>query len=94
MEMKNNPPFATRRVLSTARLSFPLASAITALLASQSVHAGNVWDGGGGSGLWSTLANWDSDTAPSAAAALNFVSNVQNSTSNDLVADSSFAGIA
>jgi|GEM_PF-5543676 len=91
--MKNNPPFATRRVLSTTRLSFPLASAITALFAAQSVHAGNVWDGGGGTGFWNTNTNWNLDTAPLTGTALTFGGNVQNSTSNNLEADSSFAGI-
>ena len=82
------------RHLSIARLSFPLAAALAALLAAPAVYAGNTWDGGGGSGLWNTNANWNSDTAPSTGVALTFAGNVQNSTSNDLLAvDPSFAGI-
>ena len=74
--------------------SFLLGSAIAALFSSPAAFAGNTWDGGGGSGLWSTDANWDLDTPPSTGGALTFAGNVQNSTSNDLVAvDPSFAGI-
>jgi autotransporter-associated beta strand protein len=47
------------RLLSVARLSFPLASAIAALLASPSLHAQTVrsWSGGSG-GAWLTTTNW------------------------------------
>jgi len=94
METKNISPFATRRVLSTARLSLPLASAIAALFAAQSVHAGNTWDGGDGTGFWNTNANWNLDTAPLTETALTFGGNVQNRTTNNLGAtDPSFAGI-
>ncbi len=62
--------------------------------ATPGAFAGNTWDGGGGSGLWNTNANWNLDTAPSTGVALTFAGNVQNSTSNDLAAvDPSFAGI-
>lgn len=74
--------------------SFLLGSAIAALLTFPAAFAGNTWDGGGGTGLWNTDSNWNSDTAPSTGTALTFAGNVQNSTSNDLVAvDPSFAGI-
>ena len=47
------------RLLSVARLSFPLASAIAALLASPSLHAQTVrsWSGATG-GAWLTTTNW------------------------------------
>ena len=80
------------RVLSTARLSFPLASAIAALFAAQSMHAANIWDGGGSDGNWTTLINWDDDTVPVANATLTFAGNIQNSTTNDTTADSQYNG--
>jgi len=80
------------RILSTARLSFPLASAIAALFAAQSMHAENFWDGGGSDGNWSTLINWDNDTVPVANATLTFAGNIQNSTTNDTTADSQYNG--
>jgi fibronectin-binding autotransporter adhesin len=59
------------RILSTARLSFTLASAIAALLATQSIFAGTIWDGGGGATTnINTAANWDG-TAPGVVNALN-----------------------
>ncbi|MCX7411934.1 MAG: autotransporter-associated beta strand repeat-containing protein [Planctomycetia bacterium] len=66
---------------------------LAALISSPAAFAGNTWDGGGGSGLWSTNANWNLDTAPSTGVALTFAGNVQNSTNNDLTADLSYAGI-
>ena len=80
------------RILSTARLSFPLASAIAALFAAQSMHAADIWDGGGSDGNWSTLINWDNDTVPVANATLTFAGNIQNSTTNDTTADSQYNG--
>ena len=57
-------------------------------------QAANTWDGTGGTGFWNTPANWNLDTAPATGTALTFAGNVQNSTSNNLVAvDPSFAGI-
>ncbi|MCU0779874.1 MAG: autotransporter-associated beta strand repeat-containing protein [Akkermansiaceae bacterium] len=49
------------RILSSARLSIPLATSIAALLAVSSAQAGTVWDGGGGNTNINTAANWDSD---------------------------------
>lgn len=69
------------------------SSLLAALLASPAAFAGNTWDGGA-SGSWLDTTNWDSNTAPSTGVALTFVGNLQNSTTNDLVAvDPSFAGI-
>jgi autotransporter-associated beta strand protein len=92
MKTSNTPPSATRRVLSTARLSFPLASAITALFASQTIHAANIWDGGAGTGSWDTPSNWDNDSVPSANATLTFAGNVQGFTTNDTTADRQYNG--
>jgi fibronectin-binding autotransporter adhesin len=70
------------------------SSILAALLSSPAAFAGNTWDGGGGSGLWNTGTNWNVDGIPTTGVALTFAGNVQNSTSNDLVAvDPSFAGI-
>ncbi len=70
------------RLLSIARLSFPLATAIAALLAAPAVSAANrYWDGGtidiaangntasaGGAGTWNTtLLNWDAGASPHVA---------------------------
>jgi autotransporter-associated beta strand protein len=49
------------RLLSTARLSFPPAAAIAAMLAAHTAHAGTSWDGGGANTNIDTAANWDSD---------------------------------
>ena len=80
------------RILSTARLSFPLASAIAALFAAQSMHAANLWDGGAGTGAWNTANNWDNNIVPVANATLTFAGNVQNSTSNDTTANRQYNG--
>ncbi len=92
MKTSNTPPFATRRVLSTARLSFPLASAIAALFASQTMHAANIWDGGAGTGDWNTPSNWDNDSVPSANAILTFANNSTGFTTNDTTADRQYNG--
>ena len=47
------------RFPSIARLSFPLASAIAALLTSQSAQTANqTWNGSGPNGSWTTVTNW------------------------------------
>ena len=51
-----------RRILSVARLSFPLATALAALfnLAAPSAFAANQnWTGGGANANWSTALNWN-----------------------------------
>jgi autotransporter-associated beta strand protein len=92
MKTSNTPPFATRRILSTARLSFPLASAIAALFAAQTIHAANIWDGGAGTGDWNTPSNWDNDSVPSANALLTFAGNSTGFTTNDTTADRQYNG--
>ncbi|MFM2007772.1 MAG: hypothetical protein RLZZ09_3427, partial [Pseudomonadota bacterium] len=55
------------RFPSIARLSFPLASAIAALLTSQSAQAASqTWDGGGADANWSRVTNWGGAAAPGA----------------------------
>ena len=53
------------RILSVARLSFPLAAALAALLATPAAHAASVsWDGtgtggtGDGTGVWDSAGKW------------------------------------
>jgi autotransporter-associated beta strand protein len=59
------------RILSAARLSYALASALAALLSTQGVHAGTIWDAGGGATTSiNTASNWDG-TAPGVVNALN-----------------------
>lgn len=48
------------------------------------LRAGNTWDGGGTTGQWSELANWNGNTAPTAGAALIFGGTLQTASSNDL----------
>ena len=60
----------TRSILSTTLTPFrrkatiTLAAAVAAALAGQATHATNTWDGGGTSGLWSDILNWDNDLFP------------------------------
>ena len=72
-----------------------LAKSIGALLAITGLAplapAGQVWDGGGGNGLWSTAANWDADTLPSFATPLAFGGLLQLASVNDATA--SVAGL-
>jgi autotransporter-associated beta strand protein len=53
-----------------------------------------LWDGGAGDGLWSSAANWENDTVPSAGNALLFGPAANGSITNDLAADISFAGLS
>lgn len=48
------------------------ASLAAAGLLAPGAHAQTTWDGGGANTNWSTAANWDKDTAPSAGASLTF----------------------
>lgn len=67
-----------------AALLFPVALAC----------AGNSWDGGGASGSWSDLSNWDSNTTPVSPTALNFGGTLQLNSTNDLfTAGTTFNGI-
>ncbi len=60
----------------------------------QTAMAGNVWDGGGASGDWSDLVNWDANTTPVSPAALQFGGVLQLNANNDLfAAGTQFNGI-
>lgn len=72
-----------------ASLSFPLAS----LLATTSVHAGQIWDGGSSDNSnWNTASNWDGATVnpdgtgdlANFSGNLSFGGNLQTSTNNDV----------
>jgi autotransporter-associated beta strand protein len=53
------------------------------------------WDGGGSDANWSTLANWDGDvSAPGTGDVLFFDGSTRLVNTNDLIADTSFAGLA
>lgn len=56
-------------------------------------HAGQIWDGGAGSGLWNNALNWDSDTLPNFSSAISFAGVTQTATINDLAADTTIGGI-
>ena len=65
----------------------PLLGSIAALLAlSALAQAGQVWDGGGANGLWSTSLNWDADSAPNFGLPLQFGGVLQLASSNDATA--------
>lgn len=58
------------------------------------LHAGNTWDGGGTSGSWSDLSNWDANTTPVSPTLLTFGGTSQLASSNDLfTAGTTFNGI-
>ncbi|MFM7181417.1 MAG: beta strand repeat-containing protein, partial [Verrucomicrobiales bacterium] len=54
------------RILSSARRSLPLATAIAAMLASQSVHAANATWGANANSAWLTGTNWAGGASPGA----------------------------
>ena len=71
-------------IVGSAIASIGIASAAT-----------KTWDGGGGNGNWSTGANWDLDTAPSATGdILNFVGTTNLSAVNDSVTALATSGTA
>ncbi|OYV04905.1 MAG: hypothetical protein CFE26_14405, partial [Verrucomicrobiales bacterium VVV1] len=77
------------KIGSTLRLALPLACA----LASSSVHAGQIWDGGGGDANWNTAGNWDGDVLPTFTNAVTFTGNTRTAAVNNLTADSVIGGI-
>ena len=52
-----------------------------------------VWNGGAGTGSWTTATNWVGSVAPSAGDHLVFAGSVQLTPTNDFAADTSFASI-
>lgn len=56
--------------------------------------AGQIWDGGAGSGLWNNALNWDADTLPNFGNAISFSGITQTATINDLAADTTIGGIS
>ena len=82
------------RVLSAARLSLPLATAILALLNAPAVRAGQTWDGGGADNNWNTAANWDGDSLPNFANAITFQGATRLSPNNNRTAASTIGGIS
>jgi fibronectin-binding autotransporter adhesin len=72
----------------------PLPLLVALLLPGSFLQAGNVWDGGGSSGSWSDLNNWDSNTTPVSPTALTFGGTSQLTNTNDLfAAGTAFNGI-
>jgi autotransporter-associated beta strand protein len=57
---------------------------ILALALVPTAHAQNVWDGGGGSGLWNTATNWDNNTVPTSPANFTFIGDTQTTTTNNI----------
>nr|MCU0781327.1 autotransporter-associated beta strand repeat-containing protein [Akkermansiaceae bacterium] len=81
------------RILNTARLSFPLASALAALLSAPSLHAGQIWDGGGADNNWTTANNWDSNTLPTFTNAITFAGGTRLTPNNNRADASTVGGI-
>ena len=67
------------------------ATTFAALLATQSIYAGNIWDGGGAADNWTYPGNWDGNVAPNYSNALTFTGNVRNTPLNDRTAASTVA---
>lgn len=84
------PMTTTRR-----RRRLILAQSVGALLAITAIsplaQAGQIWDGGGGNGLWSNSVNWNLNTAPAFGTPIEFAGLLQLLSSNDATA--SVAGI-
>ncbi len=80
---------------ATTRMT--MTSLVTGLLALTAQAADRVWDGGGsasGSTTWSAAVNWDGDSAaPSENDALYFGGTWKLANTNNLAADTSFAGL-
>lgn len=81
-----------RRIFSAARLSFPLATALAALLATSNSRAGQTWDGGGGDNNWNTTNNWDLNVLATFTSPINFQGNTRNTAVNNLTADTTVIG--
>src|SRR5687767_12921579 len=77
------PIFVPSRI-SHRCLSTSIAVCLTLGFAANQAKAGNLWDGGGANGNWSTVENWDSDTLPTLPGALTFDGVTNVSTVNDL----------
>ncbi len=74
--------------------SIATAAGLACLLSAGNLHAGNTWDGGGGNGSWSDLANWDSNSTPVSPTLLTFGGTSQLASNNDLfAAATTFNGI-
>lgn len=63
------------------------------MLAASSVHAGQIWDGGGADTNWGTANNWDSNTLPNFANAITFTGGTRTTNVNNLTADTTIGGI-
>jgi fibronectin-binding autotransporter adhesin len=73
-----------KTVVSGAKLA--LATSLAFTLAAPHARAGNIWDGGGATGNWSDLTNWDSNTTPVSPTGLQFAGLLQLNSNNDLFA--------
>ena len=83
---------------ATRRSSFKpckTALALTMMTFALTVRSDNrTWDGGGGDANWSTVTNWNGDvSAPGTGDALFFDGSARLVNTNDLTADTSFAGL-
>ena len=82
--MKPKPKF-TPHFLSLA--------AISVTLTAPSVHAGQIWDGGGTNNNWTSPANWDGNVTASTGLAVNFEGELRTAVNVSLNADTIINGI-
>jgi len=79
---------------TTRKLHHVLLLAGSSLLAISSASAGQIWDGGSlTDSNWNTADNWDSNTLPGFASAINFEGTSKPTNVNDLPADTTIGGI-
>ena len=85
--IKNKWPRSLATRLGLASL---LSLTLSGIVWGQDLHT---WTGGGGDSNWSTGANWDLGTAPSAGDTLDFAGTTQASSVNDLADGTAFGDI-
>jgi fibronectin-binding autotransporter adhesin len=86
---------SAKSLLFDKRGAIPVLIILTFFTASATdSHAGQIWDGGAGSGLWNNALNWDADTLPNFGSAISFAGVTQTATINDLAVDTTIGGIS
>jgi autotransporter-associated beta strand protein len=79
--------------LNRRNLLLASSATITLTLSAPSTHAGQIWDGGGSTGIWGNQTNWDSDTLPDFSNPITFAGNVTTTNQNNLAANTTVGGI-
>lgn len=84
---------ARQAVLAGPTRKSLLLAVISLAMSAPSVHAGQIWDGGGVNDNWTSPANWDGNTSPNWNNAITFQGETRTSTVNLLAADTVVGGI-